>query len=143
MPGMILTLVVVLALLVFEAYVLILNHFDGKLPLPLNFGNHPHVIKMLTDQREQDAFRFAVIGDTKSVGTFERIAEQSPREALDFAVLLGDVSFMGKESYHRLLRAQIDEAAFGVPTFYVVGNHTLEYETFPKGEPFCNKLELN
>ena len=123
LPGLILILVVILTLFVFEAYVLILNHFAGNLSLPANFGNHPHVIKMVTDQGKKDTFHFAVIGDTMSLGTFERIAEKLRRETLDFAVLLGDVSFMGKESYHRHLRAEMHETALGVPTFYVVGNH--------------------
>ena len=41
LPGLILTLVVILTLFVFEAYVRIVNHFDGKLSLPSNFGNPP------------------------------------------------------------------------------------------------------
>ena len=131
LPGLIFTLVVILKLFVFEAYVLIVNHFAGKLPLSSNLGNHPYIIKMLTDQRKKDVFRFAVIGDTKSVGTFERIAEQLRREKLDFALLLGDVSFMGKELYHRYLGAELAETDLEVPTFYVVGNHVVDPDTFP------------
>ena len=86
--------------------------------------------------------RFAVIGDTKSVGTFERIAEQLRREALDFAVLLDDVSFMGKESYHRYLRAELAETDLEVPTYYVVGNHVVDPDTFPKGGPFLENKEI-
>ncbi len=131
LPGLILTLAVILALFAFEAYVLILNHFAGDLLLPSNFGNHPQVIKMLTDQEKKDTFRFVIVGDTKSDGTFKRIAEQLRRETLDFAVLLGDVSFKGNESYHRYLRAEMDETDLEVPTFYVVGNHDVDPDTFP------------
>ena len=99
------TLVTISTLFVFEAYVVIVNHLEGDLPIPPNFGNHPQVINMLTDQARKDTFRFALIGDTKSEGTFERIAEALRREELDFAVLLGDVSYKGKESFHRLLQS--------------------------------------
>jgi len=47
---------------------------------------------MLTDQGKKDNFRFAVVGDTKSVGTFERIAEQLRREALTVAQSLAHFS---------------------------------------------------
>ena len=129
--GLILLAAVITVLIVFEAYVLVIKHFADKTPLPSNFGNHPDNIKKLTDQPQKDIFRFAVAGDTKSVGTFEGLAEKLRREQIDFAVLLGDVSFNGTEAYHRHLRAEIKEYALLVPTFYIVGNHDVEPDTFP------------
>ena len=128
---LLLSLGIILVLFVFQVYVLLVNYNEGSASMPVNFGNHPHIIKTLTDQARRDSFRFVVVGDTKSVGTFERIAEQLRRGKFDFAVLLGDVSFMGKESYHRHLRAELHETNFGLPTFYVVGNHDVDPDTFP------------
>jgi len=129
--GRIICLVVITVLFVFEGYVLCINHIEGGTPLPPNFGNHPDVIRMLTDQRQKEAFRFAVVGDTKSIGTFERIAEELRHQSLDFAVLLGDVAYNGTEAFHRWLRSEIKEYKLEVPTFYIVGNHDIEPDTFP------------
>jgi protein-S-isoprenylcysteine O-methyltransferase Ste14 len=96
LPGLIVTLVVIMTVFGFKPYVLIVNYFDGKLPPPDNFGNYPHVIKILTDQGKKDTFRFAFIGDTKSEATFERIAEQLRPEKLDFPLRLGAVAFMAR-----------------------------------------------
>jgi hypothetical protein len=129
--GRIICLAVIAVLFVFEGYVLSINHFEGGMPLPPYFGNHPDVIRMLTDQSEKEAFRFAVVGDTKSIGTFERIAEELRHQALDFAVLLGDVAYNGTESFHRWLRSEINEYKLEVPTFYIIGNHDVDPATFP------------
>ncbi len=131
MAGRIGCLAIIAVLFAFEGYVLCINHFEGGTPLPPNFGNHPAVIRMLTDQKKKEAFRFAVAGDTKSIGTFERIAEKLRTEPLDFAVLLGDVAYNGTEAFHRLLRAEIKEYKLEVPTFYIIGNHDVEPATFP------------
>lgn len=132
LPGrLILLAAVITVLIVFEAYVLVINHFEGEAPLSPNFGNHPDIIKKLTDQPAKDTFRFAVAGDVKSIGTFEKLADELSTEELDFVVLLGDVSFKGTEAYHRHLRAEINEYALSVPMFYIVGNHDVEPDTFP------------
>ena len=94
-------------LFAFEVYVLSIDYFEGETLLPANFGNHPNVVGKLTGQEKKASFRFAVVGDTKSIGTFERIAEELRTVPLDFAVLLGDVAYDGTEAYHRWLRAEI------------------------------------
>jgi hypothetical protein len=129
--GRIISLVLITALFAFEIYVLSIYHVEGRAPLPPYFGNHPDVIKMLTDQRKKDSFCFAVAGDTKSIGTFERIAQELRHQSLDFAVLLGDVAYKGTESFHRWLRSEINEYKLKVPTFYIIGNHDVEADTFP------------
>jgi hypothetical protein len=129
--GRIICLAIIAVLFAFEVYVLSINHFEGGTPLPPYFGNHPRVIRMLTDQSMKGSFRFAVVGDTKSIGTFERIAEELRHQSLDFVVLLGDVAYNGTESFHRLLRAEINEYKLEVPTFYIIGNHDVEPDTFP------------
>jgi hypothetical protein len=129
--GRIICLVVITLLFVFEGYVISINHFEGGTPLPPYFGNRPDVIRMLTDQKKKEVFRFAVVGDTKSIGTFEKIAEQLRRQSLDFAVLLGDVAYNGTESFHRWLRSEIKEYKLDVPIFYIIGNHDVEPDIFP------------
>ncbi len=124
-------LAIIAVLLAFEVYVLCINYFEGGTPVPPNFGNRPDVIRMLTDQGKKESFRFAVAGDTKSIGTFERIAAELRTEPLDFVVLLGDVAYNGTEAFHRLLRAEIKEYKLEVPTFYIIGNHDVEPATFP------------
>jgi hypothetical protein len=129
--GRIICLALLTVLFAFEVYVLSINHSEGGTPLPAGFGNHAAVIKMLTDQRKKESFRFAVAGDTKSIGTFERIAQELRTEPLDFVVLLGDVAYDGTEALHRWLRAEIREYKFEVPTFYIIGDHDVESDTFP------------
>jgi hypothetical protein len=94
-------LAILAVLFAFEVYALSINYFEGGTPLPANFGNHPNVVGKLTGQEKKALFRFAVVGDTKSIGTFERIAEELRTVPLDFAVLLGDVAYDGTEAYHR------------------------------------------
>lgn len=100
-------LAIIVVLFAFEFYVLCVNYFEGYTPLPATFDNHSKVVRMLTGQTNKASFRFAVVGDTKSIGTFERIAEQLRAEPLDFVVLLGDVAYEGTEAFHRWLRAEI------------------------------------
>jgi hypothetical protein len=105
---------------------------EGHSPLPARFGNFPANRAALEGQTEKDAFAFAVVGDTKSVGTFERIAEDLKRRPLDFAVLLGDCSYDGTEEKHRYFRAECaEEYAMPFPVFYVVGNHDVSPDGFP------------
>jgi hypothetical protein len=113
---------------VLEGYTLIVQS-EGDSPLPANFGNFEANRAALEKQPEKGEFSFAVLGDTKSIGTFERLAEQLRKIPLDFAVLLGDVAYKGTEEAHRYLRAELAEYAQPFPVFYVAGNHDVS----PKG----------
>jgi predicted phosphodiesterase len=105
-----------------EAYTLFVQS-EGDSPLPENFGNFERNRAALEKQPNKEEFAFAVVGDTKSLGTFERIAKELRKMPLDFAVLLGDVAYEGTENAHRYLRAELAEYAQPYPVFYVVGNH--------------------
>jgi hypothetical protein len=105
---------------------------EGAAPLPPLFGNFPANRAILEKQAEKDEFAFAVIGDTKSHGTFERIVEELHGVPLDFAVLLGDCSYDGTPEEHRYFRAEwANEYAMAFPVFYVVGNHDVSCDAFP------------
>jgi predicted phosphodiesterase len=124
-------LFLVIAFFVFEAYTVIIQR-EGDAPLPPLFGNFPRIRAVLESQPKKDEFVFAVVGDTKSVGTFEKICEELRRTPLDFMVLLGDCSYEGTEREHRYFRAECaKEFALPCPVFYVVGNHDVSPTTFP------------
>lgn len=124
--------VIILALVfAFEGYTVVVQK-EGDLPLPRLFGNFPANRAALQDAREEGEFAFAVVGDTKSVGTFERITAELRKLPLDFAVLLGDCSYGGDEEHHRYFRAECAaEYALPFPVFYVVGNHDVSQDDFP------------
>jgi len=115
----------------FEAYTIVVQK-EGDSPLPRLFGNFPANRAVLEQVREAGDFAFAVVGDTKSVGTFERISAELRKTPLDFAVLLGDCSYGGTEDKHRYFRAEAaEEYALPFPVFYVVGNHDVSPDDFP------------
>lgn len=119
------------AALVFQGYAIVVQR-AGHLPLPPFFGNFPANRAVLEGQSKKDEFSFAVVGDSRSVATFERIAEDLRGMPLDFAVFLGDISHSGTEEYHRYFRAECaEEYALPYPVFYVVGNHDVSTDRFP------------
>lgn len=104
---------------------------EGDSPLPPLFGNFKEGRASLEKVQEKGEFSFAVVGDTRSVGTFERIVDELRNTRLDFAFLLGDCSYGGTEEDHRYFRAECaDEYALPFPVFYVVGNHDVSPEGF-------------
>lgn len=122
--------IIIVGVFAFEAYALFVQR-EGDSPLPQYFGNFQPIRDMLSEQPPKDKFSFAVMGDTKSIGTFEAIVKDLRDKPLDFAVLLGDCSFDGTEEAHRYLRAESSEYALPFPVFYVVGNHDISREKFP------------
>ena len=120
----------VLAALAFEGYTLAVQP-EGSDSLPPLFGNFPANRAVLEHSPPKDEFTFAVVGDTKSVGTFQRIVDQLRHIPLDFVVLLGDVADRPSRAAHQFLRAELaHEYALACPVFYVVGNHDVGLEEF-------------
>jgi len=118
-------------ILFFEAYTLFLFYTEGCLPLPENFGNFDRVRALLAQDKAREAFSFAVVGDTRGRGTFEKIVEKLKKEPLAFMVLLGDCAREGTAGYHCYLRAEwAEEMKTPFPVFYVVGNHDVDEEEF-------------
>jgi hypothetical protein len=68
------TFVLVAGFFAFELYVISARQGSDK-PLPPNFGNFIKNRESLEKQPDKESFSFAVIGDTRSIGTFERLAE--------------------------------------------------------------------
>ncbi|MEW6077821.1 MAG: metallophosphoesterase [Thermodesulfobacteriota bacterium] len=116
---------------IFEMYTITVQG-EGDSSLPPLFGNFTANRALLENEQGGEAFAFAVVGDTKSIGTFERIAVELRKMPLDFAFLLGDCSYGGTEDDHRYFRAEChDEYALPFPVFYVVGNHDVSPGDFP------------
>lgn len=127
------TIVIVILTLTFtlEIYTFAVQG-EGDSPLPPLFGNFENNRAALEKVQQEGEFSFAVVGDTRSVGTFERIVDELRNIRLDFAFLLGDCSYDGTEEDHRYFRAECaDEYALPFPVFYVVGNHDVSPESFP------------
>ncbi len=119
-----------LILLAFEFYVVVRNIWPEP-KLPRLFGNSNAVRSTLRDDGLGE-IRFAVVGDTKSTGTFSSLVAKLQTMPLDFAVLLGDCAHLGTEADHRFLRNQVrTRYALPYPTFFVAGNHDLDPQTFP------------
>ncbi|MFH2046356.1 MAG: metallophosphoesterase [Pseudomonadota bacterium] len=125
------TFFIIAVFFAFELYVISARQGSDE-PLPSNFGNFIKNRESLEKQPDKKSFSFAVIGDTRSVGTFERLAEKLRVLPIDFAVLLGDCADNPTEDDHRYFRAECtDEFAMPFPVFYVPGNHDVSEKSFP------------
>lgn len=114
----------VCGVLLAQAWVLAVQYAEGNGPIPPNFGNFPHVRDMLEPpDPATGAIRFAVVGDIKGTGTFERIAEQLRDEPLNFIALLGDLVHGPEPGEHAYFRAEMSEYGLQCPVFLLVGNH--------------------
>lgn len=115
-----------------EFYALFVHHFEGKSDLSHVSGNFPQNREKLCHEKQKDEFSFAVVGDTKSTGTFERIAQELHHEPLAFNVFLGDFVYKGTEGEHNYFQAEYtNEFSFPFPSFFVVGNHDVDSRNFP------------
>jgi hypothetical protein len=122
---------VILAVFLVEGYCLIVRP-EGSAILPPKFGNFPENRASMDNRPAKDAFEFAVVGDTRSLGTFNNIVIELRKTPIDFAVLLGDCTFDGTEGSHQFFRAECArEYSLPFPVFYVVGNHDVSAEAFP------------
>lgn len=121
-------------LVISAAFVLELTVFNmlkaAEAPLPTLLGNFESNRERLPDPESNEEFTFAVVGDTMSIGTFERLSEKLRGLDLNLTFLLGDCSYAGSPAGHRLLRAESSEVALPCPTFYVVGNHDVTPDQF-------------
>jgi hypothetical protein len=82
--------VMLLSVLVVEANAIITVYTEGNTPLPATFGNFERVRALLKTDSQREHFSFAVAGDTKGTGTFERLVGFLKDEPISFLVLLGD-----------------------------------------------------
>lgn len=115
-----------------ESYALLVHHFEGRRDLSHISGNFPQNREKLCHEKLKDEFSFAVVGDTKSSGTFEEIAAELGNEPLSFLVFLGDFVYKGSEGEHNFFKAEFaTEFSFPFPSFFVVGNHDVDSRNFP------------
>ena len=110
----------------------IMIHSEGERLLPPKFGNFPSNRALLEKVTEPGDFTFAVVGDTRSFGTFENVVGQLRNLQIDFGFLLGDFSMKPTEADHRYFRAEcLNEYALPFPFFMLAGNHDVDTQTFP------------
>ena len=116
----------------FEIYSLVLAYHTRELRLPPTMGNFQTVIERLDQPEADKPFLFAVAGDTNGIGTFEFLCEQLRKEPLSFMVLLGDQVRTGREGYQRYLISETPEWNLPFPVFFIMGNHDINPEDFPR-----------
>ena len=113
------------SLFALEAYMLTVDYGKRTAPLPRNYGNFEQVSAQLNGDTK-DEFSFAVVGDTRSFGTFERICAQFADEPLSFIVILGDFVQKGTFGEHQFYRCEVGEPFdLPYPVFHLVGNHEI------------------
>lgn len=121
----------ILILFSFELWVILLNKFTDT-GRPANLGNFEANIAALQNESPGEKFRFVVIGDSRSEGTFEQIAQNISDYSISFGVLLGDIAFTGSKDEHRWLRSEINtDWHLDFPLFYLIGNHDIRYKGYP------------
>ncbi len=121
----------VMLLLAFELYAVIVDR-TLTAGIPSLFGNTEAARSVLTAQSPKDNYSFAIVGDTKSTGTFEGIIKGLREQKPDFAVILGDFVRNGTVGDHRYFRSECQaDYALDCPVLLVVGNHDVDRAAFP------------
>lgn len=116
---------------------LIKGVFARKAPspveMPANLGNHPWILQRLERLSSDSPLTFAVVGDTKSFGTFESILRRLQAMNLDFIVNLGDfVHRPTPEDHQHFIHEMSKELKpQGPPMLLIPGNHDVDPSTFP------------
>ncbi len=115
---------------IFEIYALLLFFTEAAGNPPANLGNFVSVKRQIKPESGTNEFYFAVVGDTKGCGTFERIFRNISKVPIKFFVLLGDCVRKPSDGYHSYFRSECRELNPRVPMFYVVGNHDVDENDF-------------
>ena len=107
----------------FEAYTLAIVHIEGKAGLPQNIGNFEQIRNSLKEQEAQEKFSFAVVGDTRSSRTFERLCDKLRNESLSFMVILGDFVETCTKGNHDYFKYEcMKKYHLPFPVFLIAGN---------------------
>jgi len=125
------SLFTILLIIFLQLYSVVIYHTEANLALPSSYGNFEHVRNLLDNDEDRKDFSFALAGDTRGTGMFERIADELRDEPLAFLVNLGDIVKKAREGYHAFLRAEAPEFNLPYPVFFVVGNHDFDESKFP------------
>ena len=114
-----------------QAYAVLETKTARQSPMPDNFGNFPKVREMLPTASDDLPFTFVIVGDTRSVGTFEHLAEDINSVDPAFVVILGDWVSDGSPEQHAYFRQEAPEYNFTCPVFFSPGNHDVNPEKYP------------
>ena len=115
-------------LLVFETYTIAVIHLENGGGLPENVGNSERIRNSLKEQAPKEKFSFAVVGDTRTTGSFERLCDKLRDEPLSFMVILGDFVDTCTKSNHDYFRSECtNKYRLLFPVFLVVGNQDVLY----------------
>lgn len=114
-----------------QAYAVLETNTARRTPMPDNFGNFPKVREALPAAGDDLPFTFVIVGDTRSVGTFERLAEDIDAVDPAFVVILGDWVNEGSPEHHAYFRQEAPEYGFSFPVFFSPGNHDVDSEKYP------------
>jgi len=116
-----------------EAYAVIVYSTETTIKPSSQFGNFEHVRRLLSkDDKGKKEFSFAIVGDARGTGVFERIVDQLRDEPLSFMVVLGDFVHRATEGHHAFFIAETQkELAMPFPVFLVAGNHDIDDKGFP------------
>ena len=108
---------------------------DVSLPprVPERLGNWSRILRALEAHPTDRPLSFAVVGDTKSFGTFDSILEALRGKDLDFIVNLGDFVHEPTPSEHSYFLHEMAEdlQPAGPPMLVIPGNHDVHPQSFP------------
>jgi hypothetical protein len=102
------------------------TYMARKATLPENFGNFERVRATLPPSDPSKPFTFVIVGDTRSKGTFEGLAEDIGKVHAAFVVNLGDWVDDGTPAKHAYFRQESSEYHITSPFFFVPGNHDVD-----------------
>lgn len=114
-----------------QIYICGATYTARKATLPENFGNFEHVRGALPPSDPSKPFTFVIVGDTRSKGTFEGLAEDIGKAHAAFVVNLGDWVDDGTPAQHAYYRLESSEYNITSPFFFVPGNHDVDPQYFP------------
>lgn len=115
----------------FQVYACIATYAARRVAMPDNFGNFERVRAALPPGGPERPLSFMVVGDTRSKGTFEGLAEDIRASSPDFIVILGDWVDDGSPDQHAYFRQEASEYAFSCPVFFTPGNHDVDPRDYP------------
>ena len=126
-----LLVITILLIFIFQIWGLYISR-GAMIKRPDNLGNFKSNIENLKSNAVGEKIKIAVIGDSRSTGTFDSIALQLKNYKFDFAVLLGDIAINGSKYEHQWLLREIKrDWCFKFPLFYLIGNHDIDSKIYP------------
>lgn len=114
-----------------QTYACIATYIARHAVMPANYGNFPENRRTLAHSNPDGPMTFVVVGDTRSTGTFEKLAHDIAAKDPAFIVILGDWVTRGTPDEHALFRLESPEFGFHCPVFFTPGNHDVDPDEYP------------